>query len=122
MSETWAVVGDLTALYDLAAPFVLGQVNRDGRVLAVINNHGGGIFARLPRLNAMSPRAAECMANPHAADLAGLAVLWGMDHLRVRRADDFDGFEPGGRPVLLEILPDPEQTARFWADWDRGGR
>ena len=119
VSETWAVVGDLTALYDLAAPFVLGQVNRDGRVLAVINNGGGKIFERLPRLKTMSPRAVECMTHPHTADLAGLALLWGMDHLRVRRADDFDRFEPGGKPILLEILPDPEQTARFWADWDR---
>jgi 2-succinyl-5-enolpyruvyl-6-hydroxy-3-cyclohexene-1-carboxylate synthase len=118
VSETWAVVGDLTALYDLAAPFVLGQVNRDGRVLAVINNGGGKIFERLPRLQAMSPRAAECMTHPHAADLSGMAALWGMAHLRVRRADDFDAFEPGGKPVLLEILPDPAQTAQFWADWD----
>jgi 2-succinyl-5-enolpyruvyl-6-hydroxy-3-cyclohexene-1-carboxylate synthase len=121
LSETWAVVGDLTALYDLAAPFVLGQLNRDGRVLAVINNGGGRIFERLPRLKAMSPHAAECLTNPHTADLSGLATLWGMNHLRVRRADDFDAFEPGGKPVLLEIIPDPEQTAQFWEDWDRRG-
>ena len=119
VSETWAVVGDLTALYDLAAPFVLGQVNRDGRVLAVINNGGGRIFERLPRLRSMSPRAVECMTNPHAVDLAGMAMLWGMQHLRIRRADDFDRFEPGGKPVLLEIIPDPGQTSRFWADSDR---
>ena len=122
VSDTWAVVGDLTALYDLAAPFVLGQVNCAGRVLAVINNSGGRIFERLPHLKTMSPRAAECLTNPHAADLAGMATLWGMDHLRVRRADDFDRFEPGVKPILLEILPDPEQTARFWAEWDRSGR
>lgn len=120
VSETWALVGDLTALYDLAAPFMLGQVNRDGRVLAVIHNGGGRIFERLPRLQAMSPRAAECLTNPHAADLSGLAALWGMAHLRIRRADDLDAFEPGAGPVLLEIVPDPAQTSRFWADWDRG--
>jgi 2-succinyl-5-enolpyruvyl-6-hydroxy-3-cyclohexene-1-carboxylate synthase len=122
VSETWAVVGDLTTLYDLAAFFVLGQVNRDGRVLAVIHNNGGRIFERLPRLQAMSPRTAECLTNPHTADLAGLAALWGMDHLRIHRADDFDAFAPGNRPVLLEIIPDPAQTARFWADWDRFAR
>jgi 2-succinyl-5-enolpyruvyl-6-hydroxy-3-cyclohexene-1-carboxylate synthase len=119
VSETWAVAGDLTALYDLAAPFVLGQVNSEGRVLAVINNGGGRIFERLPRLRSMSPRAAECMTNPHAADLAGMAMLWGMEHLRIRRADDFDRFVPGAKPVLLEIVPDPDQTARFWAECDR---
>ena len=119
VSDTWAVVGDLTALYDMAAPFVLGQVNCDGRVLAVINNCGGGIFTRLPRLRDMSPRAVECMTNSHAADLSGLAALWGMRHLRVRTADDFDRLGVGTMPVLLEIVPDPEQTARFWATCDR---
>lgn len=119
VSESWAVLGDLTALYDLAAPFVLDQVNREGRVLAVINNNGGKIFDRLPNLRSMSPHAAECMTNPHTADLSGFAALWGMGHLRVHRADDFDQLEPGAKPILMEILPDPVQTSRFWADWDR---
>ncbi|MDP3849734.1 MAG: thiamine pyrophosphate-binding protein [Luteolibacter sp.] len=121
VSDTWAVIGDLTALYDLGAPFMLGQINGEGRTLAVIQNGGGGIFQRLPRLKSMSPRAAECMINPHHADLSGFASLWGMTHLRVRTTDDFDAYEPGGKPVLLEIIPDPEQSARFWADWDRNG-
>jgi 2-succinyl-5-enolpyruvyl-6-hydroxy-3-cyclohexene-1-carboxylate synthase len=121
VSETWAMVGDLTALYDLAGPFVLDQVNREGRVLAVINNGGGGIFERLPRLKTMSPRAAECMTNPQSADLSGFAKLWDMEHLSIRRIDDFDAFEPGEKPTLLEIIPDTEQTAQFWAEWDRVG-
>jgi 2-succinyl-5-enolpyruvyl-6-hydroxy-3-cyclohexene-1-carboxylate synthase len=119
--DGWAVVGDLTALYDLAAPFMMDQIQKQGRVLAVINNHGGRIFERLPRLQSMSPRAAECMTNPHRADLSGLAALWGMKHLRVKRADDLDAFEPGDQPTLLEILPDAGQTKCFWADWDRLG-
>ncbi len=121
VSGTWALLGDLTTLYDLAAPFVLGQINCDDRVLAVIHNGGGGIFRRLPRLDGMTPRAAECLGNPHAAHLSGFAALWGMDHLRVRRVDDFDALTPGARPVLLEIIPDAEQSARFWADWERLG-
>ncbi len=117
IGDTWAVLGDLTALYDPAALFMLDQVNSDGRVLAVINNHGGGIFSRLPRLQSMSPRAAECMINPHHADLAGFAALWGIRHIRIHTIDDFDSFEPGGKMVLLEILPDPDQTARFWREF-----
>jgi 2-succinyl-5-enolpyruvyl-6-hydroxy-3-cyclohexene-1-carboxylate synthase len=119
VSETWALVGDLTALYDLAAPFVMEQIVSEGRTLAVINNLGGGIFERLPRLKSMSPRAAGCLTNRHHADLSGFAALWAMSHLQVRTADDLDAFSPGGKAVLLEILPDAEQTARFWADWDR---
>jgi 2-succinyl-5-enolpyruvyl-6-hydroxy-3-cyclohexene-1-carboxylate synthase len=119
VSDAWAMFGDLTTLYDLAAPFVMDQIVSEGRVLSVINNRGGRIFERLPRLGSMSPRAAECMTNPQRADLSGFAALWGMRHLQIRTADDLDAFSSGGGPLLLEILPDPAQTARFWADWDR---
>lgn len=116
--DAWALIGDLTALYDLAAPFLLGQVTGEGRVLAVVQNHGGRIFDRLPRLRSMSPRAAECMTNPHQASLAGFATLWGMRHVKVRTADDLDQLEPGGPATLLELLPDSRQTAAFWSAFD----
>jgi 2-succinyl-5-enolpyruvyl-6-hydroxy-3-cyclohexene-1-carboxylate synthase len=123
VTDTWAVLGDLTALYDLAAPSVLGQLECRGRVLAVINNGGGKIFRRLPRLQAMSPRAIEWMTNPQAADLAGFATLWDMAHLRIRTPDDFDRFgETSDKTSLLEIIPDPVQTQQFWAAWDRLGQ
>lgn len=117
LSDAWAVVGDLTTLYDLAAPFLLDQVTGAGRVLAVINNGGGKIFESLPRLQSMSPRAIECMTNPQAADLSGFATLWGMDHLRISTTDDFDRFEAGEKMLLLEIVPNEAQTKRFWESW-----
>ncbi len=117
--ETWAVVGDLTALYDLAAPMLLGQTDNEGRVLGIINNGGGKIFQRLPRLESLSPRAAECLLNPQSADFSGMAKLWDMRHVRISRADEFDLFEGGGGTVLLEIVPDEEQTKQFWAAWDK---
>jgi hypothetical protein len=67
----------------------------------------------------MSPRAVEWMTNPQSADLAGLATLWGMDHLRIHSVDDFDKFESGEKTLLLEIIPDVAQTAAFWVAWDR---
>ena len=76
-----------------------------------------GSKGRLDR--SMSPRAAECMTNPHTADLSGLAALWDMKHIRIARPDDLDDFEPGTKPVLLEITPDAEQTAHFWAAYER---
>lgn len=117
--QAWALIGDLTAIYDIAAGFVMGQIETRGRVLVVINNGGGGIFRRLPRLGAMSARAAECIVNPHPADLSGMAAMWGWRHLCIRSVDDLDRFEPGERMMLLEVVPDTEQTQRFWAEWDR---
>lgn len=119
LSDAWAVVGDLTALYDLAGPFMMDQIMTEGRVLVVINNGGGKIFERLPRLKTMSPRAAECMTNPQSADLSGWAQLWGMKHLRITRVDDFDLFQPDSGMLLLEIIPDAAQTEAFWKQWDQ---
>ncbi|MCP5545856.1 MAG: hypothetical protein H7A50_00630 [Akkermansiaceae bacterium] len=120
-ADAWCLVGDLTALYDLAAGFALGQVEPRGRVLAVLNNGGGRIFSRLPRLRSMSAQAVECMTNPHAADLSGFAKLWGMPHHLIRTADDFDTFEAGETTSLLEIRPSDRETAAFWRDFDRIG-
>jgi len=119
-AASWAVVGDLTALYDIASPLMLHQIVAEGRVLVVIHNRGGRIFDRLPRLRGMSPRAIECLTQPHDADLSVLARFWGMDHLRVATADEFDRFDPAAAgAVLLELAPDADQTAAFWSDWDR---
>ncbi len=114
--DAWAVVGDLTALYDVAAGFSLEQVETKGRVLVVINNHGGKIFERLPRLAAMSDRAVECMTNPHQADLSGIAKIWGMEYVKVERVDDFDQVESGERALLLELVPSVGQTESIWGE------
>ena len=120
-ADAWGLFGDLTTLYDLAAPSLFSQVETRGRVLAVIQNNGGRIFDRLPRLADMRPRAAGWLTHPHRADLGGLARLWGMEHLVVRRAADLDAFEPGGPPLLMEIQPSESQTAAFWRVWDQRG-
>ena len=117
-ADSWCVVGDLTALYDLAAPALLGQVERKGRVLVVVNNGGGRIFSRVARLAAMNERARQLMLNPHEVSLEGWASMWGMRHLRVESQDDFDGLEPGDQPLLVELRPSAEETAAFWKRWD----
>jgi 2-succinyl-5-enolpyruvyl-6-hydroxy-3-cyclohexene-1-carboxylate synthase len=116
--EAWAVVGDLTALYDLSAPSLLEQAGGAGRVCCVINNGGGRIFERLPRLRTLPARATELMLNPHRLRLDHWAALWGMGHLRVESADDFDRLDEMPRPLVLELVPDAAQTAAFWLAWD----
>jgi 2-succinyl-5-enolpyruvyl-6-hydroxy-3-cyclohexene-1-carboxylate synthase len=119
LDNSWALLGDLTTLYDSAACFVLDQLPAKNRTLAVINNRGGRIFERLPRLATMSTRTAECLTNPHDANLAGLAAMWRIEHLQIRTADDFDKLDSrGSGPLLLELLPDARQTADFWRNWE----
>jgi len=118
--NAWCLLGDLTALYDLASPALLRQVNRRGRVLAVIHNGGGRIFSRLPRLAAMSPRGREVMESPHQVSLEGWAAMWGLRYLRIEGDDDFDRLEPGGEPLLLELRPVAAESEAFWAAWAAG--
>jgi len=92
---------------------MLGQVETKGRVLAVINNGGGRIFDRVPRLATMSGKAKDWMAAESPVDFAALAKAWGMDYLRLTRADEFDGAGCDGKATLLEIVPDAAQTRGF---------
>ncbi len=112
--NAWGIFGDLTALYDLAGLKMLGHVECRGRVMVVVNNGGGRIFSRVPRLESMGDKAKEWMAAESPADFEAVAKVWGMDYLRVARADEFDGVEENGRAVLVEVVPDAGQTAKFW--------
>jgi 2-succinyl-5-enolpyruvyl-6-hydroxy-3-cyclohexene-1-carboxylate synthase len=104
--ENWAVVGDLTTLYDLAAPWALRHA--EGRVrIVVLNNRGGRIFERM----FANPR----FQNRHALAFDAFAALWQCPY---RRLDE------GGEGLLatrwdaeagiVEVRPDEAQTAAFW--------
>jgi 2-succinyl-5-enolpyruvyl-6-hydroxy-3-cyclohexene-1-carboxylate synthase len=113
----WGIFGDLTVLYDLAAPALLAQVRGEGRVLVVVNNGGGRIFERLPRLGGLPERERALMSNAHGTRFADWAAMWGMGHLEVNGREDLE-VEPGERPVVVELRPDEKQTAGFWREWD----
>lgn len=115
--DAWGVFGDLTALYDLSAPALLGQVECRGRMLVVINNGGGKIFSRLPVVRELGGRAGDVAANAHGHGFRDWAAMWGMDYVCVRGMEGFD-FEPGGKTTLVEIVPDAAQTDAFWNAWE----
>jgi 2-succinyl-5-enolpyruvyl-6-hydroxy-3-cyclohexene-1-carboxylate synthase len=88
-------------------------VETKGRVMVVINNGGGRIFDRVPRLAAMSGNAKNWLAAESPVDFAAVAKAWGMDYLRVTRADEFDGVEENNKAVLVEVVPDSAQGLGF---------
>lgn len=116
--DSWGVFGDLTALYDLAAPSLLGQVAQEGRVLVVINNGGGRIFDRLPRLESLSGEQRQAVVQPQEVDLKSWAGMWGMAYAKVNRREDFDQLdeiELENQTLVLEIAPSGSQTEAFWS-------
>ncbi len=116
--EAWGIFGDLTVLYDLAAPAFLQADEGRGRVLVVINNNGGRIFERLPRLQGLGEEERALMANAHRYQFGFWAEMWGMDHQVVTERESFE-LEPQDKPLVLELRPDADQTTAFWENWER---
>ena len=104
--ENWGLFGDLTAMYDMAAPWILGQRPALSAHIVVMNNGGGKIFERM--------FASPAFQNQHALQFEPLARFWGLEYARW---EEVPATAPTGR-TLTEIVPDGEATRRFWAAYD----
>ena len=110
--DAWGVFGDLTTLYDLSAPALLSQVQCQGRMLVVINNGGGQIFNRLPKVQGMDQEVADLVTNEHEIGFESWAKMWGMNYIRVTGIENFD-FEPADVTTVIEVIPNAKQTETF---------
>lgn len=105
--EHWALIGDLTALYDLGAPWILPQLETGPVRIVILNNRGGQIFARL------SPHAE--LRNEHAYGFAHWAAMWNLPHVRW---DGRVGADALPDRCVIELVPDADATTRAWAAYD----
>lgn len=103
-TNNWALIGDLTVLHDLAAPWILPQLQSGTQVnVAVINNGGGKIFEK------MFPQ--KEIQNCHSLGFEPVAQLWNM-HYESWKCIPEDISSKNHR--LIEIVPDPISSKRFW--------
>ena len=117
-SDSWLILGDLSALYDLAGPWVLPQLGSRRRFLAIVNNGGGKIFSRVAGLRALPPNGRALIENRHAISFQPMAALWGMTHATITSVDDCQTVlsnAEGPGTYLLELCPDHAQTEAYWA-------
>jgi len=70
--NNWCIIGDLTALYDMAAPWVLQQMKETTVHLVVVNNGGGKIFEKM--------YSQPEFQNNHQISFEPLARLWGLHY------------------------------------------
>jgi 2-succinyl-5-enolpyruvyl-6-hydroxy-3-cyclohexene-1-carboxylate synthase len=117
----WGVFGDLTTLYDLAAPALLEQAVKVGRRLVVINNGGGKIFSRVASLRGLGPPEMEVITNAHARSFEAWAAMWQLGYVRVGAAEDFDALDDRPEALVVEVVPDAEQTLGFWRAYEAAG-
>jgi 2-succinyl-5-enolpyruvyl-6-hydroxy-3-cyclohexene-1-carboxylate synthase len=113
LDGAWCVLGDLTTLYDMSAPVLLDGCEGKRRVIVVVNNGGGRIFERLPRVKKMSESTQEIVANAHQFNFEKWAEMWGMDYLKIESADTLE-IEGGERTLVVELVPSASQTEAFW--------
>lgn len=104
-----AIVGDLTALYDSNAPWIVPQLDPAIEFqIYVINNGGGRIFSRVSSLRALPAETRErLIENAHSLSFEHWAALWGLAY------DNRDA----GRAVI-EIRPDADASSRVWQRFD----
>ena len=118
--KAWGIFGDVTTLYDMAAPHLLNQVESEGRVLVVMNNDGGRIFERLPRLEGTEEEVRQWMVTPHGRSLENWAKMWGLAYQRVACREDCDGLDSLSEgTTVVEVIPNANQTQKFWQSWSR---
>lgn len=108
-AENWALLGDLTALYDLAGPWILSQIPGLNIKLVVVNNGGGKIFSRMFK----NP----VFQNEHEVNFAPWAALWKLGYQFWDRIPESIEKLEGNQ--LIELRPDPVATTRFWNAYDR---
>jgi 2-succinyl-5-enolpyruvyl-6-hydroxy-3-cyclohexene-1-carboxylate synthase len=114
--DSWLILGDLSALYDLSAPWVLPQLPSARRFIVVVNNGGGKIFSRVASLKSLPLQARAFIENQHTLSFKPFADLWNLSHTLIRDSSEFPPLlsYPEGTH-LVEILPDPAQTEAYWA-------
>lgn len=103
-TPNWALLGDLTALYDMAGPWILSKLKDVIVNIVVINNGGGKIFERM--------YAEKEFLNLHDLNFKPLADMWGLHYEKYNALPS--EFKNVNRSRLIEIVPDNESTNRFW--------
>ena len=105
--ENWAILGDLTALYDLPGPWILPQLKETIVNLVVINNGGGKIFSRMFE--------DPIFQNVHSTRFKAWADLWGLDY---ECWEEISQIRTGAQKSrIIEVRPDEFTTQRFWKSY-----
>lgn len=111
-SLSYAFIGDLTAMYDLAALGLTEQLHIQRRNIVIMNNFGGQIFKRVFKN--------DDFVNPHKTQFYHWAKMWNWSYLLITDVDGFNMLKSFNTPnLIVEIVPDATETENFWNDWDK---
>ena len=115
-TPNWGIFGDLTALYDLSAPWILKQLKETPVQIIVVNNQGGKIFDRM--------FTQVEFQNQHQLSFKAWADLWGLEYLARASSlghnlllETFTSQKFTSHSHLIELKPENEATQKFWKEF-----
>lgn len=106
-TENWALVGDLTALYDLSSLWVTSQLDAKKFRIVVINNGGGQIFSRMFNK--------EIFVNKHQISFESWAKMWNWSYEKWHNIPEETKLAD---LQIIELVPDWQQTQDFWKEYE----
>lgn len=109
--NNWALIGDLTALYDLPSLWIGKQILPENIFLVVLNNSGGMIFNRIFK--------SEYFLNRHEIEFSHWAQMWSWKY---EKWSDIPLKNNLSGRTIIELVPDEQQTQLFWEEWDKDDR
>jgi 2-succinyl-5-enolpyruvyl-6-hydroxy-3-cyclohexene-1-carboxylate synthase len=105
--RNFAILGDLTTLYDMAAPWILPQIPDISATVIVINNGGGKIFRGM--------FTSATFQNNHKLNFKPLGEMWDMEYEKYEHGiSTLDLSRQTARNKLIEIVPDNTATEMFY--------
>lgn len=100
------ILGDLTAMYDMAAGFLYKKYYQEHKIkIVIINNGGGKIFTPLFEN--------EAFENNHDIEFSGWAKMFGLGYQHV---SDSSQIEFTDQNEVIELVPDNNESASFTTD------
>ena len=102
--RSWCVIGDLTALYDLAALTMTTSTKKSQKCIVVINNSGGQIFSRLFKN--------QKYLNGHKLSFKNWAQMFGWHYFEVKTITALAKI-PKGKNVVVEIKINNKHSDQF---------
>lgn len=107
-TENWCLIGDLTAMYDMSAPWITQQLKNTRLRIVVVNNKGGMIFNRM--------FGKDIYLNRHNFHFEHFAKFWGWNYDQWSEIPDAMALSD---QHLIELTPDEAETHKFWGEWDK---
>lgn len=111
-TENIILIGDLSALYDLAGLWPTTQNYCADFKIVVMNNSGGKIFKPMFKDTNFE--------NQHNLEFSGWAKMFNIEYIQASNASELAPiFNSEYKNLILEIRPDEKQTQEFWLSYNQ---